>query len=239
VATQPKGALRRRFWRVILLLLVILPLLPEIVVLSASAIADLSGCRVDDAPPITAIDGADSSSNADLEVPPDPWMVAKGFTPAPGSAFGASNKACAIGPLVSSVIRLALTAGYFVGVTFGSGAVAAWLAVCYVSISRGWTRLLSRLAIAFFVSLIFSFAPYFGPMLSILRLENPYCEPNEGGVGGCAIYGRAIGSIVNSSVVMGWYVFVGAPVALGAFAIYSLFILSVRLATGRRARSPA
>ena len=150
---------------------VVLPLLPEIVVLRASAIADLSGCRVDAPPPDATIDS---------HVPPDPSATAKGFVPQSESALGSAGKICAIGPLpqVSSIIRLALEAGFFVGVSFGSGVVAVWLALCYISIVQGWTALSSRLTLALFVSLIFAFVPYFGPMMSIEHLRNPSCQPN-------------------------------------------------------------
>lgn len=216
MAAEPKIASRRRFWRIALFVLVVLPLLPEIVVLSVSAIADLSGCRVDAAPPITAIDGADGP-NADSEVPPDPWMFTKGSVP----------KACAIGPLppISNIIRLALEAGFFVGDSFGYGVVIIWLALCYISISRGWARFLSRLTLAFIVSLIFAFLPYFGPTMSILHLINPYCQPNEGGVGSCVMYGGDVGSIVHDNFVLGLHIFVGARNALGAFAVYLLFLV--------------
>ena len=218
MAPESKTSSRRRFWRILLLVLVVLPLLPEIVVLSVSAIADLSGCRVDAAP----VDSAVSS-----QVSPDPWMVANGFAPAPQSVVAAPARACAIGPLpsVSTIIRLALEAGLLVGVSFGSGVVVVWLALCYVAITRGWTDLLSQLTLAFLVSLIFSFVPYFGPMMSIGHLDNPHCQPNEGGVGPCMMYGGDVGSIVHENVVLGWHVFIGAPVALGEFGAYLLFLL--------------
>jgi hypothetical protein len=177
----------------VLVLLVVLPLLPEIVVLGASAIADLSGCRVDAPPPDAAIDS---------QVPPDPSAVARHFVPTPRSASGSPGTVCAIGRPVSRVISLALKAGSFVGVTFGSGLVAVWLTLCYVSITRGWTHLLSRLTLALFVSLIFAIVPYLGPMMSIAHLENPRCQPNDAGIGTCVMYGGEVGSIVHYNVTL-------------------------------------
>lgn len=180
-----KVSSRRWFWRIGLLVLFVLPLLPEIVTLTISAIAEVSGCQVDD------------------------------------------EKVCAVGPIssVSSVIHLALRAGFLVGVSFGSGVAAVWLALCYVSIVLGWTGLSSRLMLAFSVSLIFAFVPYFGPMLSIGHLVNPNCSPNEGRVGPCVVYGGNVGSVAHDTVFLSWWVFRGAPVALAAFGLYVLFVL--------------
>jgi hypothetical protein len=224
VATEQKVASSRRFWRIALVVLVVLPLLPEIVVLGASAIADLSGCRVD-APPSTAIDTA-GGLNGGSEVPLDPWIIIKGFT----------GKACAIGPPVGSIIRFALNAGFFVGASFGSGFVVIWLVLCYFSITRAWTGFSSRLTLALLVCLIFAVVPYFGPMMSVGHLENPRCQPNEAGVGPCVVYGGEVGSIVHDNVVLGWQVLTGGPVAFGAFVFYMLFLLFA-LALRKRTRS--
>ena len=224
MATEPKVASRRRFWQIILVVLVVLPLLPEIVVLSVSTIAGLSGCRVDAPPPDAATDTG-GRPTGDARVAPNPGAyatmldrrpairspqdaadqagtgagsAAKGFPPAQGPVLGTPGKACAIGPFpVSSIIRLALDAGFFVGERFGSGVVVIWLALCYVSITRGSTGFLSRLTVALFVSLIFAVVPYLGPMMSTEHLENPGCQPTEDGVGSCFIYGGEVGSIVH------------------------------------------
>ena len=157
-------------------------------------------------------------------------MVTEGFVP----------KVCAIGPLppVSSIIRLALKAGFFVGDSFGSGLVVIWLAMCYVSITRGWTLFLSRLTLAFFVSLIFSFFPYFGPMMSIGGLENSRCRLNEGG-GQCEMYGGDVGRIAHDNVALGWQVSRGGPVAMGSFTLYVLFLLVAGYVLSRRSAQSA
>jgi hypothetical protein len=205
-----------------LLMLVVLPLLPEIVVLSVSAIANLSGCRVDE-PPLDAM--------IDSQVPPDPSAVARRFVPPSGPVVGPPRRICAIGPLpsVSSIIGSALEAGFLIGVTFGSGVVVVWLALCYVSITLGWVGLLSRLTLAFFVSLLFAVVPYFGPMMSIGYLEKPHCQPDEGGASPCMMYGGDIGGVVHDNFLLGLATVWGAPVALGAFVSYVIILLIGRL----------
>lgn len=195
MAAESNASLRRRFWRIVLLVLVVLPLLPEIVILTVSAIAELRGCHIGD------------------------------------------ETVCTIGSLssVSSVIRLALEAGFLIGVSFSYGAAAVCLALCYVSITQGWMGFSSRLILAFSVSLTLAFVPYLGPMISIGHLENPNCHPNEGGVGPCIMYGGNVGSIVHNNIYLAWQVFWGVPVALGAFGLYVLFLLIARVALGRRA----
>jgi hypothetical protein len=247
VATDSKVASHRLFWRIVLLVLVVLPLLPEILVLSVSAVANLSGCRVyDEAPTVNNWrhrtstlatpppgGGGDAAGrrSVDTRVPPDPWMVAD--LPATGSDFGAPVKVCAIGPLppVSSIIRFALNAGFLVGDSFGSGVVIIWLTLCYIAISRGWAGFLSRLLVALVVSLIFAIVPYLGPMMSIEHLENPGCQPNEDGVGPCIIYGGEVGSIVNRNIKLGWKILTGGTAAFAALALYILTLLIARLAT--------
>jgi hypothetical protein len=184
MATQSDVTLHRRFWRIVVLVLVVLPFLPEIVTLSVSVVAELRGCHVGD------------------------------------------DIVCTIGSLSSAnrIIRLALKAGFLVGVSFSSGVAAIWLALCYVSITRGWIGTSIRLTLAFSVSLILAFFPYLGPMISIGHLVNPKCQPNEGGVGPCFMYGGNVGSIVHSNVFLSWEVFRGAPIAVGAFGLYVLFL---------------
>lgn len=196
-STQSKEISERRFWRLLLVALVVLPLLPEITTLAVSEIAELRGCHLGD------------------------------------------ETACATGSMWSptTIIRLALNVSYLVSLSFGSGAVAVWLVVCYVSITQGWTHLVSRLTLGFLVSLIFGFVPFFAPMISVGRLVNPNCQPNEGGIGPCVAYGGDVGNIVHYNIALAWEVLTSAPVALGAFVLYCLFLfLSIaQLALARRA----
>jgi hypothetical protein len=226
MATESKHPARSRwFWRILLLVLVLLPLLPEIVVLGVSTAAELTGCHFN-APP----------SNADLEpqVPPDPSAVARGYRPPP-PAVQERSKECALGSLAASAIRLALYMGFYIGYAFGFGLSVVWLAFCYVSITRGWSRGISRLTIGLMVTLIFVFVPYFGPMIATMNLANPYCQPNESGVGPCFIYGEDVGNIVHYNVGLTYSIVTGAPSALGAFSIYALVLLIAALSSRRNA----
>jgi hypothetical protein len=181
-----------------LLLLVLLPLLPEVLILAASTYAGAVGCQVD------------------------------------------AKMACAVGPpSASEIIRKALQAAYFIGSEFAdNNIVLAWLASCYVLIILGWTRLSSRLLLAFGVSLTLAFLPYFGPILSIGHLANPNCNPNEGGTPpGCTIYGGEVGNAAHDAVRLGWKFFYGAPVALGAFIVFVILTLGAHLVSKRRIAS--
>lgn len=136
--------------------------------------------------------------------------------------------ACMIGPgSASAFIRTALEASSLVALGFGSGIAVLWLAACYFFISQGWTRLSNQLLLAFAVSLIFAFLPYVGPILSIGHLANPNCQPNEGGVGPCEIYGGDVGNVAHDSVTLSWLAFYGAPMAFGAFFLYVMIAITV------------
>jgi hypothetical protein len=247
VTIRPKVVRPSRLWPGVLLLLVVLPLLPEIVVLGASAI-DLSGCRVY---------GAGGRPTGDAQVPPNPGAyatrrpairspedaadqagpgastAAKGFAPAPGPIFGTSGGVCAIGPSVSSIIRLALNAAFLVGDAFSSGVVIIWLALCYVVITRGWTGFLARLTLALLVCLIFAFIPYSD------ITENLNCEPNDVAAASCIIYGDDVRSIMHQNVILRLRVVVGAPLAFGTFLLYLLFLPIAALVSRRAAKRSA
>jgi hypothetical protein len=192
---ESKGRLRRRLCRGALLLLVVLPLLPEVLIIAASAYAGAVGCQVD------------------------------------------AKMACAVGPpSASEVIRTALRVAYLIGSKFADdNIVIAWLASCYLLIVLGWIRLSIRLLLALGATLIFGFLPYFGPMLAIYHLVNPFCHPNEGGVPPeCTIYGGDVGNAAHDAVRLGWKFFYGAPVALGAFAVFVILTLGARLVSRKR-----
>jgi hypothetical protein len=198
--TESKKYRCRRLWRGVLLPIVMLPLLPEIVILATSVHAGAIGCHA----------GGDST--------------------------------CEVGPTsASEIIRIALQAAYFIGSKFADDSIVlAWLAVCFVSIILGWAQLSSRLLLGFSISLIFAFLPYFGPLLSIGHLENPKCIPNEGGIPpACVIYGGDVGNAAHDAVRLGWKSFVGAPVALGAFVLFSIFAICVHFIAKKRMASRA
>jgi hypothetical protein len=194
MATQPYVTSRSHLWRTALVALVVLPALPEILILATSLIAQLHGCSADD------------------------------------------KTACVIGPFpsASSIIHVLLRAGFVVGAGFLSGLAPLWLALCYVAITRGWSNLFSRLALGFMVTLIFAFVPYLGPMDSIGQLLGPHCQPNEGGVGSCRLYGENIGGVANGNVYLASQFFIGAFVAFVAFGLYLLFLLIQRISHWKR-----
>ncbi|TWI64927.1 hypothetical protein IQ16_05555 [Bradyrhizobium huanghuaihaiense] len=175
------------------MLLVVLPFLPELVILLTSLFAGLSGCRP------------------------------------------ASDAGCPIGTSAAEIIRRSLDAGFVVGSRFGDGLAVLWLAACCWLITLGWARLWSRLLLAFAVSLVCAFVPYFGPMLSISHLVNPKCSPNEGGVGDCIVYGGDVGGAAHQVVGLGWRILEGAPIAIGIFVVYAV----VAVVTDLRARRQA
>lgn len=196
MTSEPEGNSYRPRWRAGLLVLVVLPLLPELVILLTSLFAGLSGCRP------------------------------------------ASDAGCSVGPSAAEIIRHALDAGYQVGSSFGDGLAVVWLAACYGLITLGWPRLWPRLLLAFVISLACAFVPYFGPMLSISHLVNPRCEPNEGGVGDCFVFGGDVGGAAHQVVGLGWRIIEGAPIAIGMFALYALVAVVADLRGRGRALGP-
>jgi hypothetical protein len=188
----------RHLWRLALLLLVLLPFLPELAIYAATALAKMKGCAVD------------------------------------------QKLACLIGPIsVSGTIVWALETGLLRGASFSVGIAAAWLGLCYIVVSLGWAHMSSRLLLAFVVTVIFALLPYFGPMLALAHLVNPNCQPNEGGVGPCVIYGGHIGDAAHHAVTEPWLIFIGGPIAFGSFLVYVLVALVVRAAAAKReVRSP-
>jgi hypothetical protein len=144
-----------------------------------------------------------------------------------------------VGVRVSDIMANALKADLLVAAGFGMGFVVVWLALCYLVITLGWARLISRLLLALLVSMIFAVPPYIMPMLTIYNFADAHCQPNEGGVGSCVIFGGNVGAPAHWAVATLWYVFTGLPLALAAFAIYSIFVVVMRLIAMRRgAASP-
>ncbi|TWB64951.1 hypothetical protein FBZ94_102495 [Bradyrhizobium sacchari] len=149
-----------------------------------------------------------------------------------------SDTGCPVGSSAAEIIRHALEAGFLVGSRFGDGLAALWLAACCWLITLGWLRLWTRLLLAFAVSLICAFVPYFGPMLSISHLVNPKCSPNEGGVGDCFVYGNDVGGAAHKVVSLGWRIIEGAPIAIGIFAVYAIVAVIIELRARRQAPRP-
>lgn len=146
-----------------------------------------------------------------------------------------SDAGCRIGSSAADIIRHALEASLLVGSRFGDGLAALWLASCCWLITLGWPRLWIRLLLAFAISLICAFVPYFGPMLSISHLVNPRCSPNEGGVGDCIVYGGDVGGVAHKVVSLGWRIIEGAPIAIGIFVVYAIIAVIIELRSRKRA----
>jgi hypothetical protein len=181
-------------WPLALILLFVLPFLPEITIYVATLLAEIEGCKVD------------------------------------------GRMVCLIGQVpASDIIGAALDAGMLVAASFVTGIAAVWLALCYLVVTRGWAHFVSRLLLAFVITVVFAFLPYLAPMLAITHLVNPNCRPNEGGVGGCIMFGGAVGDTVHDAVTAPWLIVAGAPIACGAFVIYVVVITFISTIATRRA----
>lgn len=148
-----------------------------------------------------------------------------------------SGAPCLLGPSsAGDIIRGALETGSGLGHGFSMGLAAVWLAVCCFLVTQGWTRLSSRLLLAFALTIICAFAPYFGPMLSISRLGNANCGVDESGQP-CRIYGSNLTESVYGAVKLGENIFEGAPIALAIFVGYVVLALVSHFRSEREATS--
>jgi hypothetical protein len=192
VSIKSPGRPHRRFWRISLLFLVVLPFLPEVLVLATSAIANVAGCSVE------------------------------------------SQKACAFGRFAAEIIKIATEAGTLVGIVLGLGGVVLWLILCYTSITLGWEGLSRRILLALAIALVFAFLPYFAPALVLEPLVNANCQPNEGGVGPCVIYGGNVGDAAHQTVSLPWVFGVAALLTFATLAIYVVTVIIMRIVSRNR-----
>jgi len=159
---------------------------------------------------------------------------------------------CLIGPVpVSDIIgwTLQLSARFVIAALHSSrwwlvhAVIAGWLIACYVVLIRGWASLLSRLGIGFVVMVISAVLPYFGPMLAIANLSGENCQPNEGGVGACIVFGGYVGdpcaSPVHDAVLLGWEAPYGALLSVAIFAAYTIVVIALRLILAKRSSTSA
>jgi hypothetical protein len=140
-----------------------------------------------------------------------------------------------VGFSVSDLFGATIEAGVLVAASFGFGLVVVWLALCFVAISVAWTGVKTRLALALATTLIFAVLPYVAPLLALAAFIQGDCNPNEGGVGQCWMFGGDIAEAANEAAVLPWFLFVGGPLALGAAAVSAIVIVIVRLIQRRRA----
>lgn len=193
MSIEPGTEPRRRWWRLALLLLVVLPFLPEIAIYAVGVLARIKGCVPD------------------------------------------QKELCFIaGVNVSNVISRLLAVGLVIGSGFaGLGLAAVWLVICYLVVVRGWAGLAARLFLALLVTVMFALLPYLAPGFAIAPLVNANCQPNEGGVGSCVIFGGDISS-AHHTVILPWLIFAGVPIALGTALVCAIVTAVIR---ARRARA--
>ena len=118
----------------------------------------------------------------------------------PALASSAANRCfsdrqiCLAPDRVSECLQVSSRRGYI------SIAVAVgWLVVCYLALSLGWRkRITSRLLLAFAVTLIFAFFPYFVPVREFGITDGP-------------------GQILLIQI---WLTFIGFPIGYTAFLFY-------------------
>jgi hypothetical protein len=152
-----------------------------------------------------------------------------------GGCVADQKEACLIaGVNVSDIVSALLTTSVLIGSAFAWLALAAvWLVMCYLVIVRGWVRLAARLFLALLVTVVFALLPYLAPGFAIAPFLNAKCQPNEGGVGACIIFGGDVGS-AHHTVILPWLIFAGVPIALGT-ALACAIVMSVVRARRTRA----
>jgi hypothetical protein len=195
---------RRKLHRLAFLLLVTVPFFPEIVIYGTMGFARMMGCQLE-------------QTHACL-------MPASGV-------IGFVLKVTA-GFIVAHAGSLYFIVGFFL-------AIAGWQTACYVVLSKGWTPVWSRLLAGFAVGLLFTILPYFGLTIATSHLINENCRPaNEGGFDSCRAFGSYVGTIDYNPLVdagqLGWLALIGAPLALGIFGLYVVFVVVVRIRSAKR-----
>jgi hypothetical protein len=160
---------------------------------------------------------------------------------------------CVLGPLrISDIITLSLQAGTSVPVAglrisykwlvLLYALIVVWLGVCYWVITKGWARVASRLFLSFAIALLFAVLPFFGPMFAIAPLLHEKCQPNEGNVGACTLFGGSVGnqndSPAHDAISIGWLSPVGMLLTLGVFFIYAIFVIAADIRRKRRIPPP-
>ncbi|KJC47721.1 hypothetical protein UB31_18370 [Bradyrhizobium sp. LTSP849] len=193
MSIEPATEARRHWWRLALLLLVVLPFLPELAISVVGGLAKIGGCVVD------------------------------------------QKEVCLIvGVNVSDVVSGLVTAAVVIGSAFAwLGLAAVWLVLCYLAIVRGWAGLAARLLLALLVTVVFALLPYLAPGFAIAPFVNANCQPNEGGVGSCLIFGGNVSS-AHHTVILPWLIFAGVPIALGTALACAIVMAIVR---ARRTRA--
>lgn len=205
---------RHGAWRLLLVMLVILPFSPEITIYGLVTLAKARGLTVDSCP-------------------------------LAGTSLG-------------DIVDAALQAGLFVSFGFGLGVAAIWLVVCYYTINKGWSRMRSRLLLAFVISAVLGSLPFFAPNFALLLVKNSMC-PATGG-GSCFVFGVNVTDNVNDVIALPIKSFppaeiisqklptaasfilrnpvgpvvLGGPIAAGAFLVYAILTIGGPIISRRR-----
>lgn len=154
--------------------------------------------------------------------------AAKGCAPADVSP-------CALGPFYAGgIISAALTVAVWRAMAFAFGGVIVWLFACLIMMSHMWRSLLLRLFGAFLLISVSALLPYLAPMMSIDDLRHAKCQPNEGGVGVCLLYGTDMGTTPHEAVTAGWLVLIGLPAAGLVFLLYAVAAIVIAIRSRMR-----
>jgi hypothetical protein len=228
---------------------VILPFIPEFVIITTSLVAEWSGCRASDNSACVfrwggesktaseSTSAGQSKSSSDIKSADEPKPAAEPKSADESRSDGKSKQVDDSGS-AGGIIRDALEAGTTVGHRFSEGLAAVWLIVCCILVTRGWTGLSSRLLLVFVLSVICAFAPYFGPMLSIDHLKNANCGVDKSGLP-CRIYGSNLTDAAYGAVDLGEQILEGAGIVLAVFVSYLVLAIVMHVRASRRVAGPA
>ncbi len=152
----------------------------------------------------------------------------------------ADTSPCALGPLDAGfLIAVMLTLGVWRALGFAFGGVLVWLFACLVAMSHMWRGLFLRLFGAFILTSVASLLPYLAPMMAMDDLRHAGCQPNEGGVGICMLFGTSLGDAPHLAVTAGWLVLIGLPAAGLAFLVYAVIAIVLAIRARRSRNAPA
>jgi len=194
--------------RLLLLALVVIPLLPEIVIGMAAALAGLMGCRLDQTEPclIGSLAVSDIIS----------WALQA------GAGF--------------LVVRIRSSAFWYTGFYLAVGIwLVTCYVVLIRGWSRVASRLLLGFALAFLFALLPYDGPRFA--ITNLAKKG-FCEPNVGGTNVCKMFGGRVdgadAAVLMGEPILH---FGGILLAIGIFAVFATLVVVSAAAARRRAKS--
>lgn len=197
----------RFFWRLILLLLVIIPFLPIIIIGLTSTFALVAGC------------GLDQSGPCNVASLPASTIISFAL------------QACAGWVMTASRTDARWLYAFHAG-------VSAWLCLCLVVMSLGWTSVQSRLRVGVAVVTAFAILPYFGPALATANLVHDTCTQNAGRVGACMLFGGRVGTEqynpMHEALIIANQAGNGFGLVLTIFAVYLAIVTIVWTGSKKR-----